>query len=63
MSNKIVFNIFDVSEFTGISKPTIYRLMKSGDFPRPMQLSTNRVAWRKSDVMNWLSDLPTAGGY
>lgn len=52
-----------VQELTDLSKPTIYRLMKTGNFPRPVKLSPNRVAWRKADIMAWLDARPVAEGF
>ena len=52
-----------VQELTDLSKPTIYRLMKAGNFPRPVKLSPNRVAWRKAEIMAWLDARPVAEGF
>ena len=59
-----LFNISDVCRITDLSKPTIYRLMNEGKFPRPLRLSPQRVAWRMADIENWLAQLsPTSGGF
>ena len=60
--NHELLNISEVKKITKLSKPTIYRLMKYGEFPRPKQLSSNRVAWRNSDVDNWLANLSKSRG-
>jgi prophage regulatory protein len=39
---------------TTLSKPTIYRKMKEGTFPYPIKLGGRRVAWRESDIAEWL---------
>ena len=36
------------------SSSHIYRLIKTGDFPTPVRLGPNRVAWRESDIEAWL---------
>ena len=41
-----------------LSKATIYRLIKVGDFPAPVQLSPGRVAWQDSDIESWRSARP-----
>jgi predicted DNA-binding transcriptional regulator AlpA len=38
----------------------IQRRMKAGDFPLPLQLSPNRVAWLRCEVMNWKGSLSRA---
>lgn len=41
----------------------LYRLMNEGKFPRPVKLSTNRVAWREDDVNAWIENLPVSQGF
>lgn len=38
-----------------LSKSTIYRLIKIGFFPAPIKLSPGRVAWRKSEVKDFVA--------
>lgn len=45
----------EVVEITGYSRATIYRLMDLGMFPMKVKLGLRAVAWKKSDVENWLS--------
>lgn len=44
-----------VREITSLGKSTIYRLIDSGDFPRPIKITDRRVAWREADLAGWLS--------
>lgn len=44
-----------VREATGLSRATAWRRQRDGDFPQPVQLSPNRVAWRESEVLAWLA--------
>jgi len=37
----------------GIGKSTIYRWMDTNQFPRPVKLGPNRVAWKKNDLTSW----------
>lgn len=34
------------------------RLTKAGKFPKPYQLSESRIAWRESDIDEWLKTRP-----
>lgn len=43
-----------VEELTSLSKTSIYRLMKNNEFPQPVKVSTNRVAWREGDIKLWI---------
>lgn len=44
-------------EQTGLSKSTIYKLIKEGKFPKPLKLSKRSVGWRQSDLDNFLNSL------
>ena len=44
----------EVKLLTGLGKTTIYELISDGTFPRPKQTSQRRVAWRESEVREWL---------
>lgn len=39
---------------TQLSSATIYRLIRRGEFPRQIQLSTQAVGWDADDVHAWL---------
>ena len=47
----------EVEKQSGLSRATIYRLMKSGKFPRPLSIGTGSVRWRQSDVSAWQARL------
>jgi prophage regulatory protein len=42
---------------SGLSRATIYRLIKLGKFPRPLSIGTGSVRWRQSDVIAWQQSL------
>jgi prophage regulatory protein len=37
----------------GISRASIYRLIKAGKFPAPYSLNTGAVRWKQSDITAW----------
>ena len=49
-----MLSIKKVTDMAGLSRTTIWRLEKSGDFPKRRQLSPRRVGWVESEVANWL---------
>jgi len=51
--------IDDVVKFTGLSKPSIYRLMREGSFPRPVRLGERAVAWTINDLEQWAQNRPS----
>ena len=53
----------EVLALTGLSTSSVYRLMASGEFPRPRRIgsgSTGAVAWRLHDIERWMDQLPIA---
>ncbi len=43
-----------VQERTGLSRSTIYELVRRGEFPAPIKLTTYAVGWLDSEVDDWL---------
>lgn len=43
-----------------ISAPTLWRMVKAGDFPAPIKLTGRITAWRAGEVRNWLNTRATA---
>jgi prophage regulatory protein len=44
----------DLVKITTLSRMTISRLRREQDFPVALRLSKKRIAYRRSDVMDWL---------
>jgi prophage regulatory protein len=44
------------------SRVQLWRLMKAGKFPRPVQISEQRNAWREEDIDHWMATRPRAVG-
>jgi len=45
----------DIKAATGLSRTTIWRLVRSGNFPVPLKITHHAVGWRRSEVVEWLS--------
>jgi prophage regulatory protein len=43
-----------VSDRVGLSPAQIYNLVSTGNFPKPITLSANRVGWLEHEVTEWL---------
>jgi prophage regulatory protein len=52
--------IRDVTELTGLSRMTIYRMEVAGEFPRRRQIGKNSVAWLEADLTRWAKSRPVA---
>jgi prophage regulatory protein len=46
--------IAEVSKRTSLSKPTIYRRIKDGSFPKPVSTGLRNVAWLDSEIDEWM---------
>lgn len=56
MTDKIL-RIREVMERTGLSRTTIWRKVRAGKFPAPLQLTENAVGWPDSRISKWFEDL------
>jgi prophage regulatory protein len=50
----------EVAVQSGLSKTTIYRLIKTGDFPAPKRIGPRASAWLSSTVTHWKASRPDA---
>ncbi|WP_159876865.1 helix-turn-helix transcriptional regulator [Aquitalea denitrificans] len=48
-----LITVDEVVHFTGLSIPTIYRHIRTGDFPKPIKLGRGS-RWVESELMAWL---------
>lgn len=59
---EILLRIDTVCTITGLSVPSIYRLMSQGKFPRPLKITNHARAWKLSEVMAWIDRCGREGG-
>ena len=52
----------EVEERTGLARTTIYRKMREGSFPEPIQVGARAVRWPASEIEAWLTSRPRASG-
>lgn len=43
-----------VMALIGLSKSTVYKLVRRGEFPAPLRLSERCIAWRAAEVASWM---------
>ncbi|WP_138379459.1 AlpA family phage regulatory protein [Luteithermobacter gelatinilyticus] len=56
MVTPALLNIKQVCEITSLSKVTIWRLERAGDFPKRHKISRNRIAWLHTDIQDWIAE-------
>ncbi len=44
-----------VRDRTSLSEMTIRRMMERGEFPAPVRISANRVAWPEAEIASWIA--------
>ena len=57
-----ILRIREVLNTTGLSRATLYHMVRDGTFPAPLRLNTRAVEWRRSQVQGWIADRPDASG-
>lgn len=53
-ANERFIRLDELISKTGLGRSTIYRMMDNGEFPKPISLTSNKVAWLQSEVNNWM---------
>jgi hypothetical protein len=41
----------------------VIRLIKLGQFPKPLQIAANTTAWRESTIRRWLDERPAGKNF
>ena len=52
----------EVETRTGLARTTIYRLMRAGQFPEPVQIGPRAVRWPAGEIATWISKRPRSHG-
>lgn len=45
-----------VQDISGLSRSQIYRLMQAGQFPKAINIGERAVAWRESEIHQWMQE-------
>ena len=53
-----ILNPSEVVEKTGLSRVTLWRLEKSGQFPKRVNLTEARVGWEEDEIDEWIESRP-----
>ena len=57
--DKTLLSYQEVQAIIGRSRSTISRWVADGLFPAPKQIAPQIVAWLKTDIEDWLGNLPS----
>lgn len=54
-----LLRVDEVTDRTGLSRTTLWRKERAGEFPQRVKLGPNAVAWREEEVEEWIASRPT----
>lgn len=57
-----ILRLKQVQEFTGLSRSSIYALLKDGKFPHSIKLSERSVGWYEAEIQGWINSRKPTGG-
>ena len=46
----------EVLQYVGLKKTQLAKLIREGNFPKPVPLSERAIAWLESDLIKWQHD-------
>ena len=52
----IIHRLPEVKTITGLSRSTIYELIRRNEFPQPVPLGLRAVGWIDSEIKAWLKE-------
>jgi prophage regulatory protein len=53
-----ILRIADVTARTGLSRVSIWRKVRAGQFHAPLEISSNTIGWPESEIAEWQSTRP-----
>ncbi len=56
MLNKTIWRLPEVMARTGLSRSTIYALIRQGKFPSQINLGPRAVGWVANEVVDWIEE-------
>jgi prophage regulatory protein len=51
-----IIRLPEVLRRIGLSRPTVYRMMKAGTFPQQVKLGAAAVGWLRVEVEQWIGE-------
>ncbi|AOJ70296.1 phage transcriptional regulator AlpA [Burkholderia pseudomallei] len=57
-----LLRLVGVLDTVGVKKTTLYRWIREGKFPAPVQLGARSVGWRATDVQQWVESRQSTRG-
>ena len=55
-ANERLLRLQEVKSRTGLSRSYLYALVQQGNFPKPVKIGKRAVAWKSSEIDQWIAD-------
>jgi prophage regulatory protein len=55
-----LWRLAKVCKFVGLSKSTIYLMIRREEFPSPVKIGARAVAWHSEHIKNWIGSRPNS---
>ncbi len=52
-----LYNLKQVLEMVGLSRPQIYKMVRSGTFPAPVYPNPRTPRWEESELEKWIAGM------
>jgi prophage regulatory protein len=56
-----ILRLRSVMDWTGLSRSTIYAMIKNGTFPKNVSLGVRSVGWVSTEIESWIASRKTGG--
>ncbi len=56
LDDMIFLRLPEVKAVTGLSKSSVYALIRANSFPAPVRLGPRTVAWVRSEIKEWATE-------
>lgn len=56
-----LLRVREICQVSGLARSTLYGEMRRGRFPAPVRISRRSVAWRSTDIDEWLKSRVSTG--
>jgi len=53
-NKEALLRIKSVQDLTGLRKSSLYAFVKEGSFPSPVKIGKRAVAWKSTDINEWI---------
>lgn len=57
LRNSYIIPLKDLPSILGMSRTSLWKLRRQGDFPKPLMNDNKVIGWRRESIVCWLDSL------